>query len=139
LAKRVLVIDGRRFKSLHGFCREISREVIPGAAWGRSLDAFNDILSGGFGTPEEGFVLRWKHSAISRDRLGYSATVRLWRWRWYALLLNLRFEQARHVAEKLARAKRCEGPTLFDTLAEIIRKHGPGGDEAEDGVELILD
>lgn len=137
--KRIVEIDGTRFRSLGGFYREISRKVIPGAVWGRGLDAFNDILRGGFGTPDEGFVLRWKHSAISRDRLGYSATVRLWRWRWYRLLLNLRFEQARHVAERLARAKRCEGPTLFDTLVEIIRQHGPGGVESEDGVELILD
>jgi len=31
------------------------------------------------------------------------------------------------------------GPTLFDEIVEILRDHGPGGNESEDGilVELI--
>ncbi len=31
-----------------------------------------------------------------------------------------------------------EGETLFDILVDIIRVHGAGGDEADDGVELVL-
>src|SRR5262245_39633780 len=54
----------------------LSQVLIPGAAWGRNLDAFNDILRGGFGTPEGGFVLQWINSALSRERLGYPETVR---------------------------------------------------------------
>jgi hypothetical protein len=30
------------------------------------------------------------------------------------------------------------GPTLFDEIVEIIREHGPGGRESEDGVVLEL-
>ena len=30
------------------------------------------------------------------------------------------------------------GPTLFDLLVEIIREHGVGGEEAEDGVGLVV-
>ena len=30
------------------------------------------------------------------------------------------------------------GPTLFDEIVEIIREHGPGGREPEDGVILEL-
>src|SRR2546428_8436805 len=74
--KRVYEIDGAECSSLEGFFEEVSRKLIPGAEWGHNLDAFNDILRGGFGTPEGGFVLRWKNSDVSRERLGYPETVR---------------------------------------------------------------
>ena len=59
-------IDGRDFSTLEEFLEVIGNVLIPEADWGRSLDAFHDILRGGFGTPEGGFRLRWKHSAVSR-------------------------------------------------------------------------
>src|SRR5262245_42877877 len=68
--KKIYEIDGYHFSTLEEFYDEISRVLIPGAGWGCNLDAFNDILRGGFGTPEEGFVLRWNNSRVSRDRLG---------------------------------------------------------------------
>jgi len=55
---RVYEIDGQRFSTLEDFYTEVSRVVIPGADWGHNLDAFNDILRGGFGTPEGGFTVR---------------------------------------------------------------------------------
>ncbi|MFT3913434.1 MAG: barstar family protein [Anaeromyxobacteraceae bacterium] len=98
--KPVLVLDGSAFDDLQGFAREVSTSLLGGHhPFHGKLDAFNDILRGGFGTPEGGFVLRWKDSARSRAALG---------------------------------------PGLFDTLVEIIRDHGPGGAEAEDGVLLEL-
>ena len=41
--KKVYEIDGAAFSTLEEFFEEISNKVIPGADWGRSLDAFNDI------------------------------------------------------------------------------------------------
>src|SRR5260370_39045715 len=76
MAKVVYEIDGRDFSTLEEFYQVVSRVLVPGAQWGQNLDAFNDILRGGFGTPEGGFVLRWKNSAVSRERLGYPGTVR---------------------------------------------------------------
>jgi RNAse (barnase) inhibitor barstar len=67
--RRTYVIDGERFATLEEFYDEISRVLIPDACWGRNLDAFNDILRGGFGTPEEGFILRWQHDQRITDRL----------------------------------------------------------------------
>ncbi|MCA9565983.1 MAG: barstar family protein, partial [Myxococcales bacterium] len=72
----VVEIDGARFTDLEGFWDEVSRQLIPGAVWGRNLDAFNDILRGGFGTPEGGFVLRWTDSRQSRLALGHEETAR---------------------------------------------------------------
>ena len=127
-------IDGARFSTLEEFFEEVSRVMIPDVYWGHNLDAFNDILRGGFGTPEEGFSLVWKNYALSRERLGYPETVRQ---------LQLRLTRCHplnreYVAENLQSAMRNEGSTVFDWLIEIIRCHGPGGDEEEDNVELIL-
>lgn len=65
LAKPVLVIDGSRFDDMDGFCREFSA-LLRNWTWRGNLNAFNDILGGGFGTPECGFILRWTNSARSR-------------------------------------------------------------------------
>ena len=92
-------IDGLEFSTLDEFARLFSSRLLRDYVWHGSLDAFNDILRGGFGTPEQGFVLIWRHHKASRRQLG----------------------------------------KVFDILVEIIRAHGPGGDEEEDGVELILD
>ena len=65
----VLVIDGERFTDVAGFIDEISGLLVD-FTWNGSLDAFDDILSGGCGTPDGGFVLRWEHSEESRLALG---------------------------------------------------------------------
>ena len=49
MLKLTIEIDGARFDNLEGFWSEISTHVIPEAKWGHNLDAFNDILRGGFG------------------------------------------------------------------------------------------
>ena len=54
----VLIIDGACFSDFDGFAREFSR-LLRDYTWQGNLDAFNDILGGGFGTPEDGWVLRW--------------------------------------------------------------------------------
>jgi RNAse (barnase) inhibitor barstar len=70
------VLDGSKVTSLEAFFDQISDTLIPGAYWGRNLDAFNDVLRGGFGTPGEGFIFRWTHSDASRACLGYAETER---------------------------------------------------------------
>ena len=133
-SKPVIEIDGAGFSTLDEFYDEISRKVIRGAYWGRNLDGFNDILRGGFGTPEGGFVLRWVNSGLSRERLGYAETVRV---------LERRLEKCHEswrssICERIAAAQADVGQTIFEELVEIIEKHCAGGDEAEDGVELVL-
>lgn len=98
--KRIYEINGKDFRTLEEFYDVISRTLIPGTEWGKNLDAFNDILRGGFGTPDGGFIIRWINSNESKKRLGHSD---------------------------------------YDWLLEIIRKHGTGGSEAEDGIELVLE
>jgi len=69
MTKKTYEIDGERFTNLEGFYDEIGRVLAPGAKWGRNLNAFNDILRGGFGTPDGGFILRWTNAQISKQRL----------------------------------------------------------------------
>ena len=69
--KKTYVIDGMRFHDMDGFYDEIGEQLIPETYWGRNLDAFNDILRGNFGPLNESdFVLIWKNSGVSKDRLG---------------------------------------------------------------------
>jgi RNAse (barnase) inhibitor barstar len=127
-------IDGCRFTTLEEFFDEISRVLIPGADWGRNLDAFNDILRGGFGTPDGGFVLRWVNAEISRKRLAHAETVRQLERR----LQRCHSSNRPSVARELEQARRGEGATVFDWLLEIINVHTAGGGEEADGVELVL-
>lgn len=127
-------IDGEQFSTLEEFYEEVSRVLVPGVYWGRNLDAFNDILRGGFGTPDEGFTLIWENSETSKRRLGYSETVRQLRQR----LEHCHPSNRQSVKAQLRDAENYGGETVFDWLVEIIRVHGTGGEEATDNVVLEL-
>jgi hypothetical protein len=135
MAKALYEIDGNDFSTLEEFYDVVTRVLIPGAVWGHNLNAFNDILRGGFGTPEGGFVLRWTNSAVSRQRLGYPETVRQLERRMACCHPSNR----KAVSEDLEKARQGTGPTVFDWLIEIIQVHCAGGQEEEDGVELQLE
>ncbi|MEP0505874.1 MAG: barstar family protein [Paracoccaceae bacterium] len=127
-------IDGERFSTLEEFYEEISSVLIPNVEWGHNLDALNDILRGGFGTLDEGFILIWENSEVSKRRLGYPETVRM---------LERQLERChptarRSMKNKLRDAQNTKGATIFDWLVEIISEHGAGGKEAEDNVILKL-
>lgn len=132
--KPVIHIDGSTFETLEGFFECFSNAALDGSRRGRNLDAFNDVLRGGFGTPDGGFVMVWVNHETSRQRLGYAETRRQ---------LSLRRERCHPaniplVDEDIERANRNQGATVYDWLLGIISVHGPGGSEAEDGVDLEL-
>ncbi len=76
MEKLVFEIDGARFSDYEGFIREMSEL----AQWNLSgLDALNDLLYGGMGTPfDHPFTLVWKNSALSREQLGYDGTLKFY-------------------------------------------------------------
>ncbi|MEA3264270.1 MAG: barstar family protein [Pseudomonadota bacterium] len=129
-----LILDGKRIHSLETFWDEFERHLIRGVFWGRNLDAFNDVLRGGFGTPPGGFILRWENSEWSRAMLGYPETERQLKLR----LTLCHPSNLQTVTDQLRRAQARVGPTVFDWLVEIIEVHGAGGEEAKDNVTLIL-
>ena len=132
--KPAIYIDGEHFSTLDEFFRHFQEQALDGACWGSNLDSFHDVLRGGFGTPEDGFLLIWKNHLLSRSRLGYAETQRVLRRR----LTTCHPANDERVQAELALAQQHQGETVFDWLVEIIRIHGPGGPEQEDGVELFL-
>jgi hypothetical protein len=132
-AAPVLIIDGALFSDFEGFTREFSR-LLDNYAWRGNLDAFNDLLRGGFGTPENGWVLKWLDSAASRSALGYEAMVQ----RLEQLLLTCHPTNRPSVKARIRSARNGQGPTLFDEIIAIIREHGAGGNESEDHIVLEL-
>jgi RNAse (barnase) inhibitor barstar len=130
---KIYEIDGERFSTLEEFYDEVHR-VMRLASWGRNLDAFNDILRGGFGTPEEGFTIRWKNHKTSKERLGYGETARQLEMQLGHCHSTSRFL----ISKELENAKAHRGSTVFDWLVEIIRLHGRGAEEQEDAVDLLL-
>ena len=132
--KPILVLDGGRIADLNGFYDEVSRSLIPDTYWGRNLDAFNDILQGGFGTPDDGFVLRWTDVKRSREALGLAETAR-----WLSdVLKRCHPSNQPEMTRRLGEARLGRGPSLFEMIVEIIADHGPGGDEHVDMVDLEL-
>jgi hypothetical protein len=100
----------------------------------RNLDAFNDLLRWGFWTPENGWLLRWLNSDLSRSALGYEATIQ----RLERVLLTCHPSHRLNIEGRIRRARRGEGPTLFHDIVDIIHEHGPGGRESEDSIVLEL-
>src|SRR5438132_14027248 len=74
--KKIYVVDGSNFSTLAEAAVEFTLVLGLTMPWNGNLDAFNDFLRGGFGTPDEGFILIWRQSNISRERLGYGETLR---------------------------------------------------------------
>jgi RNAse (barnase) inhibitor barstar len=131
----VYELDGTRFSTLEEFFDEVSAVIIPGAVWGRNLDAFNDILRGGFGTPDRSFTIRWRnHGTHVSDSVTPSRQNN-----WRRSSARCHPENRTSVEAELREAELGRGSTVFDWLVEIIRVHGPAGTESGDRVALILD
>jgi hypothetical protein len=129
----VLTIDGRTFSDFDGFAREFTG-LLRNYTWRGNLDAFNDLLRGGFGTPDNGWVLKWVNAELSWSALGYDATIL----RLQELLQRCDPSNRSTIQARIRQAERHKGLTLFDEIVDIIREHGPGCGESEDGVLLEL-
>ena len=132
--KPKFILDGNNFKILEEFYDRITIVLSLPSWWGRNLDAFNDVLRSDF-MPEQGYIIIWKNSHLSRQFLGYEETVRQ---------LTKRLEKGHpdnvfSIQKQIDKAKQQTGPTVFDWLVEIIRNHCLGGSEEEDNAELILE
>jgi hypothetical protein len=86
--------------------------------WNGNLDAFNDILWGGFGDidSQEAFTIIWKNIAKSRKDLGYIETIK----RLSKVLESCHPSNEEMVIQQISNAKMGKGPTLFDLIEEII-------------------
>ena len=115
-----IIIDGKNFDDEEGFYNEIDKLLTKDLDWqtGHNLNAFNDLLRGGFGVHEYGEELHitWINAAKSREDFGYDATVKYWE---HALKVCHPDNRA-YVQEKIKEAHNHVGETLFDIIVEII-------------------
>ena len=127
---KIHTLDGNKFSDYGGFTVEFSANVFDNAqAWKGNLDQLNDMLRGGFGTPDsnESFTIKWIHSEKSKEDLGYKT------------MSNFLQDQKKHVhptgienwETRLKKAEAGEGETLFDLIQNLIKGH--------QNIDLILE
>ncbi|MFA9192613.1 barstar family protein [Flavobacterium sp. FZUC8N2.13] len=123
--KKTIIINGNNFSDLESFYDEIDRILTKNLNWqtGHNLDAFNDLLRGGFGVYEykEPIKLTWKNSLKSKIDLGFDATKKWYEERiifWKNNEVNLQ-----HFEKGLKELVEQNGQTLFDIILEIISEH----------------
>jgi len=125
--RQEIIIDGKNFDDMEGFYCEIEKLLTKDLGWkiGRNLDAFNDVLRGGFGVHEYGEPIKiiWKNFKKSKKDFGYEAIIRQYE---YILAHPHPFTDIDYVQSKLLDAKNGVGETLMDVLVEIITSNDPG-------------
>jgi hypothetical protein len=117
------IIKGGYISGISTFYQEINRVFMQDENWkiGESLDAFNDLLYGGFGSIKnnESTTLVWKDMEVTRNALGYEATRKYYL---NKLLPNSPFNKE-HFRIKLDELESGKGKTYFDIILEIIAEH----------------
>ncbi|NOK60941.1 MAG: hypothetical protein GFH27_549289n77 [Chloroflexi bacterium AL-W] len=119
-------IEGQNCISFEGFIAEINAVLLKDYVWDGNLDAFNDLLYGGFGALDAGFHLEWRNARTASEHLGYAATIQWLRDR-YTLCHP---SNKSYVLQQSADAENQRGATLFDWLVQIIASH--------EGIRLTL-
>jgi len=121
--KKTIIINGENFSNLESFYDEIDRVLTKGLDWetGHNLDAFNDLLWGGFGVYEyeEPIILIWKNISKSKTDLGLEPTRK-----WYEQkLTENKGKNQQYFKDLLKELIENNGQTLFDVILEIISEH----------------
>ena len=74
MSKKTIIIDGDNFIDLETFFDEIDRVLTKGLTWktGHNMNAYNDLLRGGFGVYdyEEQVKIVWANFSRSKRLLG---------------------------------------------------------------------
>jgi len=125
--RRDFIIDGENFDDIEGFYCEIDNLFTKDLDWetGHNLNAFNDILRGGFGVHEYGEPIKiiWKNFAKSRKDFGYEATVKHYEY----ILTRCHPSNDSFIQRKLSDAKNGIGQALVDIIVGIITNSDDSG------------
>lgn len=120
---KTLTIRGRDIRDIPSFYAEINSVFMADEDWklGESLDAFNDLLFGGYGAiaGPEPVELVWEDIEASRVALGIDTTRA-------HLSAKLRQPDRYSVAviqQQLDQLEEGDGSTYFDAILDIIRDH----------------
>ncbi|MCC5612642.1 barstar family protein [Nostoc sp. CHAB 5834] len=116
-------IKGNAINDIVSFYEEINRVFMAAESWtiGQSLDAFDDLLYGGYGALQgaQRIELVWHNMDHSRKALGYQTT------RLYYLdkLRPGSPYNKKLFAEKLGALEGGTGETYFDSIMSILAEH----------------
>ncbi|WP_341021080.1 barstar family protein [Brevundimonas diminuta] len=118
-----LIIEGRNIHGIASFYDEINRVFMADEDWklGPSLDAFDDLLYGGYGAlkGDAPVILIWREMERSQEHLGRDAT----RTHYLTKLDHPERFNIEHIRRDLDILEREGGPTYFDIVQEIIAGH----------------
>ena len=121
--KKTIVLNGSNISSLDSFYDEVENKLTKDLGWktGRNLDAFNDVLRGGFGVYEyeESIRLIWQNSNESKEKLGWDETIKYIS----AKLKTCHPTNIQSVKDDLHLAQQHKGQTLFELIVDIIQTH----------------
>jgi len=129
--RREFIIDGNDFDDIESFYCVIDCLLTKDLDWktGHNLDAFNDLLRGGFGIHEYGEPIKiiWKNFSKSRKDFGYKATVKH-----YERILGICHpSNVDSVQKHLKAANAKTGDTLLDIIVGIITDTNDTGHDCE--------
>lgn len=121
--EKIIIINGNNIHDIPSFYEEINHLFMVGEDWklGQSLDAFNDLLYGGFGTikGKEKVKIQWINIAKSREDLGLEVTLSYYQEK----LASPSTFNIQWVNEKISALEKGEGQTYFEIIMEIISDH----------------
>jgi RNAse (barnase) inhibitor barstar len=121
--KPFVSIEGSNIHDIASFYEEINRVFMRNEDWklGNSLDAFNDLLYGGFGVLDQNTEtdIIWNDMHISREALGYEATKHFYTQK---LAPDSPYNKSYH-QKKLKELESGTGQTYFDIVLKIIADH----------------
>ena len=130
MQKKTIIINGANFSSLDSFYDEVEKNFTQGLDWkiGRNLDAFNDVLRGGFGVydSEDQIKLIWVNTIKSKLDLWFGETVKYLEKK----LKTCHPANRESVKVDLELARQQRGATLFEIIVEMIKEH--------DNIELSI-
>jgi RNAse (barnase) inhibitor barstar len=120
--KKTIIINGGNFSDLESFYKEIDKILTKDLEWdtGHNLNAFNDLLRGGFGVHEyeESITLIWKNISKSKTDFGLESTKKMYEQK----IAESNVEYQQFFKDKLKELIENNGQTLLDTIIEIISK-----------------
>jgi RNAse (barnase) inhibitor barstar len=123
LAIPQIILEGKNIYDIPSFYREINQVFMQNEDWelGESLDAFNDLLFGGFGLLKDlpHIQLIWNNADLSSQALDYDTTKV-----YYLKKIEPGSPYNRiHFEQKLSELEAGNGQTYFQIILEIISDH----------------
>ena len=121
---KIVYFDGAAANSRAGFYEEVERNFASNLSWkiGRNLNAFNDVLRGGFTFHDydEKVVIHWQSCAKSIRGLDGKSMVAE-----YEEFFNLSTPLDRTaILALLKKGNRCKGGAFFPMVCELIVENG---------------